>query len=42
MLKVDDQKFKYLGSTLTEDNNSIIEIKERIVKANGACYSLRK
>jgi hypothetical protein len=45
---VDDQEFervrdfKYLGPTLTEDNNITIEIKLRIVMANRATYSLRK
>jgi hypothetical protein len=40
MRNVDDQKFerarefKYLGSTLTEDNNISTEIKQRTVMAN--------
>jgi flagellar basal body rod protein FlgB len=48
MLKVDDQEFekvrefKYLGSTLTEDNNITIEIKQRIVMANRASYGLKQ
>jgi hypothetical protein len=48
MLKVDDQEFervrefKYLRSTLTEDNNITIEIKLRTVMANRASYSLKK
>jgi sorting nexin-29 len=48
MLKVDDQEFervrefKYLGSTLTEDNNINTEIKLRIVMANRASCGLKK
>jgi hypothetical protein len=40
MLKVDDQEcemvreFKYLASTVTEDNSITIEIKHRILMAN--------
>jgi hypothetical protein len=48
MLKVDEQEFervrefKYLVSTLTEDNNITIEIKLRIVMANRVSYGLKK
>jgi hypothetical protein len=48
MLKVDDQEFgkvrefNYLGSTLTEDNNVIIKIKQSILMANRASYGLKK
>jgi hypothetical protein len=48
MLKVDIQEFgkvwefRYLGSTLTEDNNINIEIKLRILMANRASYGLKK
>jgi hypothetical protein len=48
MLKVNDQEFervrefKYLGSTITEDNNIATEIKLRTVMANRASYSLKK
>jgi hypothetical protein len=47
MLKVDGQEFervrdfRYLGSTLTEDSNINIEIKQRIVVANQACCGLK-
>jgi hypothetical protein len=40
MLRVDDQEFerlrklKYLGSTLTEDNNIMTEIKKRTIMAH--------
>jgi hypothetical protein len=36
------REFKYLGSSLTEDNNISIEIKLRIVMANRASYGLQK
>jgi sorting nexin-29 len=48
MLEVDDQEFerarefKYLGSTLTEDNNITTEIKLRILMANRDSYGLKK
>jgi hypothetical protein len=44
MLKFDDQEFerligfKYLGSTITQDNDFTIEIKQRILMANRANY----
>jgi alpha-D-ribose 1-methylphosphonate 5-triphosphate synthase subunit PhnH len=47
-LKVDDEEFerttefKYLGSTLTEENNITIKIKQRILLANRASYGLKK
>jgi hypothetical protein len=46
--KVDNQEFervrefKYLGSTLTEDTDIIVEIKWRILMANRATYGLNK
>jgi hypothetical protein len=36
------REFRFLGSTLTEDNNITIEIKGRIVMANRASYGLKK
>jgi hypothetical protein len=36
------REFRYLGSTLTGDNNVTIEIKQRIVTANRASYGLKK
>jgi hypothetical protein len=47
-LKVDEQKFervrelRCLGSTVTEGNNIITKIKQRIVMANQASYGLKK
>jgi hypothetical protein len=49
MLEVDDQEFerrvrefKYLGSTLREDNNFTIEIIQRVVMAYRATCGLKK
>jgi hypothetical protein len=48
VFKVDDLEFggakelKYLGSTVTEDNNIVIELKQRTVMANRANYYLKK
>jgi hypothetical protein len=45
---VDDEEFEraielnYLGSTLTEENNIAIEIKQMIVMANRASYGVKK
>jgi hypothetical protein len=47
VLIIDDQQyervkeFKYLGTTLTEDNDST-EIKQRIIMANKTSYGLKK
>jgi hypothetical protein len=47
MIKVDEQEFervngfKYLGSTLTEDNSNNIAMKHKIVMANLAIYGSR-
>jgi flagellar basal body rod protein FlgB len=48
MLRVDDQEFervrdlKYLGYVTTDDNNTSIEIKQRILMANQNSYDLKK
>jgi hypothetical protein len=48
MLRVDDQEFervrdiKYLGSIITDDNNTSTETKQRIIMANRASYGLKK
>jgi sorting nexin-29 len=48
MLIIDDQQygrvkeFKYLGTTLTEDNDISTEIKQRIIMANKTSYGLKK
>jgi sorting nexin-29 len=36
------KEFKYLGITLTEDNNISTEIKQRIIMANKTSYGLKK
>jgi hypothetical protein len=36
------RKFKYLGSSLTEDNDVTIEIEQILVMTNRASYGLKK
>jgi hypothetical protein len=48
ILKVDGQeservrKLKYLGSTVTEDDDNAVEIKQRIATANPTIYGQKK
>jgi hypothetical protein len=35
------QEFKYLGSIITEDNNDMTEIHQRIAAANRAYFALK-
>jgi hypothetical protein len=48
MIVIDNQQyervkeFKYLGTTLTEDNGTSTEIKQTIIMANKTSYGLKK